>query len=260
MNYNLNNKNAIVCGGTDGIGKAIARSLANNGCKIILIARNQNKLDNTIKELNGKNKHNTLCVDFNNPKELKEKINLLLSSLNISIDILINNSGGPKGGSLIEADEDEFKIAFDRLLICNHILAKAVVPGMISLKSGRIINIISTSVNQVIPGLGVSNTIRGSVSQWAKTLALELGEFGITVNSILPGYTETGRLNELALTKSNNLGVDKKEIFNSWINNTAVKRLGLPEEIAASVTFLASDAAAYINGHNLSIDGGRFGA
>ena len=159
-----------------------------------------------------------------------------------------------------DANEDEFRIAFERLLISNHILAKAVVPGMKKMKWGRIINIISTSVRQVIPGLGVSNTIRGSVAQWGKTLALELGEFGITVNNILPGYTATTRLKELAKSKSKSTGLDEKDIYDLWASNTSVKRLGTPEEIAESVAFLASDASGYISGHNLSIDGGRFSA
>ena len=134
------------------------------------------------------------------------------------MDILVNNSGGPHGGPLIDADEEEFRIAFERLLICNHILAKAVVPGMKKIKWGRIINIISTSVRQVIPGLGVSNTVRGSVAQWGKTLALELGEFGITVNNILPGYTATARLKELAKSKSESTGLEIKDIYLSLIH------------------------------------------
>tara|TARA_B100001750_G_scaffold216742_1_gene201609 strand:- start:4005 stop:4604 length:600 start_codon:yes stop_codon:yes gene_type:complete len=199
-------------------------------------------------------------VDFNKPEELKDKILKTLNSLDKSVDILVNNSGGPHGGPLIDADEEEFRIAFERLLICNHILAKAVVPGMKKIKWGRIINIISTSVRQVIPGLGVSNTVRGSVAQWGKTLALELGEFGITVNNILPGYTATARLKELAKSKSESTGLEIKDIYDLWSNNTSVKRLGTPEEIAESVAFLASDASGYISGHNLSIDGGRFSA
>ncbi len=174
--------------------------------------------------------------------------------------ILVNNSGGPHGGPLIEAKEDEFRIAFERLLICNQIMAQATVSGMKKLGSGRIINIISTSVRQVIPGLGVSNTIRGAVAQWAKTLALELGEFGITVNNILPGYTATARLQELAESKAESMGKTVEDISKIWADNTSLKRLGKPEEIANAVAFLASDSAGYISGHNLSIDGGRFGA
>ena len=260
MENNLNDKTAIVCGSTDGIGKSIALLMANRGCQIILVARNQDKLDSTLSELNKNQAHSSVCADFDKPEELKKNITHTIKTLNKPVDILVNNSGGPHGGPLIDANEDEFRIAFERLLISNHILAKAVVPGMKKMKWGRIINIISTSVRQVIPGLGVSNTIRGSVAQWGKTLALELGEFGITVNNILPGYTATTRLKELAKSKSKSTGLDEKDIYDLWASNTSVKRLGTPEEIAESVAFLASDASGYISGHNLSIDGGRFSA
>ena len=172
---------------------------------------------------------------------------------------MINNSGGPHGGDILDAEEDEFRIAFERLLICNHILAKAVVPGMKTLGRGRIINIISMSVQQVIPGLGVSNTIRGSVAQWAKTFALELGRYDITVNNILPGYTSTNRLKDLAETKSRAQRCSPIDIQESWAVSTSLRRLGKPEEIASAVAFLASDSADYINGFNLSVDGGRIG-
>ena len=262
MNLSLKHKHAFVCGSTDGIGKASALLMAEYGCEITLIARNQEKLDSTLSELaqNDDQNHSTVCADFDDPGMLKEKVNSQISTLGKPVDILVNNSGGPHGGALIEAEEDEFRIAFERLLICNHIMAKAVVPGMKEQGSGRIINIISTSVRQVIPGLGVSNTIRGAVAQWAKTLALELGEFGITVNNILPGYTATARLQELAENKAESMGVTPDQIRDDWAKNTSLKRLGTPDEIASSVAFLASDAAGYVSGHNLSVDGGRFGA
>ena len=262
MNLSLKHKHAFVCGSTDGIGKASALLMAEYGCEITLIARNQEKLDSTLSELaqNDDQNHSTVCADFDDPGMLKEKVNSQISTLGKPVDILVNNSGGPHGGALIEAEEDEFRIAFERLLICNHIMAKAVVPGMKEQGSGRIINIISTSVRQVIPGLGISNTIRGAVAQWAKTLALELGGFGITVNNILPGYTATERLQELAENKAKSMGKTVEDIYKAWAKNTSLRRLGKPKEIASAVAFLASDSAGYINGHNLSIDGGRFGA
>ena len=262
MNLSLKHKHAFVCGSTDGIGKASALLLAEHGCEITLIARNQEKLDSTLLELaqnNGQN-HSTVCADFDDPETLKERVNSQISTLGKPVDILVNNSGGPHGGALIEAEEDEFRIAFERLLICNHIMAKAVVPGMQEQGTGRIINIISTSVRQVIPGLGVSNTIRGSVAQWGKTLAIELGEYGICVNNILPGYTATARLQDLADSKAESMGVTPDQIQDGWAKNTSLRRLGAPQEIAGTVAFLASDAAGYISGHNLSVDGGRFSA
>ena len=262
MNLSLKHKHAFVCGSTDGIGKASALLMAEYGCEITLIARNQEKLDSTLSELaqNDDQNHSTVCADFDDPGMLKEKVNSQISTLGKPVDILVNNSGGPHGGALIEAEEDEFRIAFERLLICNHIMAKAVVPGMKEQGSGRIINIISTSVRQVIPGLGVSNTIRGSVAQWGKTLAIELGEYGICVNNILPGYTATARLQDLADRKAGTMGMTPDQIRDDWAKNTSLKRLGTPDEIASSVAFLASDAAGYVSGHNLSVDGGRFGA
>ena len=262
MDSSLQGKRAIVCGSTDGIGKASALLMAESGASITLVARNKDKLYNTLTELSTEHKqnHSTLCADFNQPDELKHIIKEHLKESCYTYHILVNNSGGPHGGPLIDADEDEFRIAFERLLICNQIMVKAVVPGMQTLGSGRIINIISMSVNQVIPGLGVSNTIRGAVAQWSKTLALELGEFGITVNNILPGYTETARLQELAENKAVSMGTTVQDIIKIWTDNISLRRLAKPKEIASAVTFLASDSASYINGHNLTIDGGRFGA
>jgi len=262
MDLSLKGNRAIVSGSTDGIGKASALLMAERGASITLVARNKEKLNATLTELStehGQN-HATVCADFNKPDELKQQIQAHLKESGHIYGILVNNSGGPHGGPLIEAKEDEFRIAFERLLICNQIMAQATVSGMKKLGSGRIINIISTSVRQVIPGLGVSNTIRGAVAQWAKTLALELGEFGITVNNILPGYTATARLQELAESKAESMGKTVEDISKIWADNTSLKRLGKPEEIANAVAFLASDSAGYISGHNLSIDGGRFGA
>ena len=262
MKISLENKRAIVCGSTDGIGKASAILLAQNGCEVTLVSRNQNKLDKTCSELSvaSNQNHKTICADFDHPNNLKKIIKSYLESLGKPIDILINNSGGPHGGLLIEADDNEFRIAFERLLICNHIMAKAVFPGMKEQGTGRIINIISTSVKQVIPGLGVSNTIRGSVAQWGKTLALELGEYGICVNNILPGYTATARLEDLAASKADDLGMSIDEIKTNWANKTSLKRLGKPKEIANTILFLASDESSYVTGHNFSVDGGRSGA
>ena len=251
MDKSLKGKTAIVCGSTDGIGKSTAALMADRGCQIILVARNQDKLDSTLAELNNNQKHSSVCANFDKPEQLKENISTALKSLNKPVDILVNNSGGPHGGPLIEANEDEFRVAFERLLICNHILAKAVVPGMKEMKWGRVINIISTSVRQVIAGLGVSNTIRGSVAQWGKSLALELGEFGITVNNVLPGYTATSRLKELAKNKSESTGMSEEDLYEIWGNNTSLKRLGMPGEISECIAFLASDASSYITGHNL---------
>lgn len=259
LNFDLKNKRAVVCGGSDGIGKACAQLLAQNGADITIVARNEHKINSVIKELDSsKNQHHKyICSDFNHPEKLQKELD---KDFKDKVDILINNSGGPHGGQLIESEIDEFRVAFERLLVSNQIMTKAVVSNMKKQKYGRIINIISTSIKQVIPGLGVSNTIRGAVAQWAKTLALELGEFNITVNNILPGYTSTERLNELANMKSKSLNISKEEIKNKWANSTALNRLANPIEIANAALFLASDESSYITGHNLAVDGGRFKA
>ena len=259
MILNLNGKRALLCGSTDGIGKASAIMMADLGAEIVLLARNQNKLKNTLKELsiNNSQNHSMICADFNNPEKLNEIIN---NELHEPVHILLNNSGGPHGGLLVDSNIDEFREGFERLLISNQIMVKSVFEGMKKMGYGRIINIISISINNVIPGLGVSNTIRGAVAQWAKTLALEIGQYGITVNNVLPGYTNTGRLQELANAKSKASGVSVDEIRSIWANSSASKRIGEPEEIANAVVFLASDASSFINGVDITVDGGRSGA
>ena len=262
MNLSLEGKKAIVCGSTDGIGKASAIMMAERGAKITLVARNENKLNTTMLELSQEQgqKHSFISVDFNNPDELKQKIYVYFDQVVYQVHIWVNNSGDPHGGQLIDAGRDEFRIVFERLLICYQVMARKNVPWMIELGTGRIINIISTSVRQVIPGLGVSNTIRGAVAQWAKTLALELGPDGITINNILPGYTNTDRLKELLEKWADNAGVSYDEMVDSIANKTSMRRIGEPQEIAYAVAFLASAAASYINSTDFSIDGGRFGA
>lgn len=254
---NFKDKSIVICGGSDGIGKSCAKLFAVKGGSTILIARNKEKLKSVISDLDTSKGqvHKYICADFNNPEELDIKINKELSS---KTDILINNSGGPQGGLLEKSTLAEFRVSFDRLLLSNQIVTRHAIKEMKKQKYGRIINIISTSVKQVIPGLGVSNTIRGAVAQWGKTLALELGEYGITVNNILPGYTKTERLSELSTAKAKDLNITKEQIEAMWADSTALKRLAEPHEIANTILFLASEESSYITGHNLAVDGGRF--
>ncbi len=257
MNLSLNGKRALVCGSTDGIGKATALLLAKRGAEIVLAARNQQKLELVMNELSGED-HDYICADFDNPNDLKKKVENHINDFG-PIHILINNTGGPKSGALIEAKAEEFETAFNQHVIANQFLTQAVVPGMRKLGSGRVINIISMSIKQVIPGLGVSNTIRGAVAQWAKTLALELGEYGITVNNILPGYTDTDRLKELLQNLARKNGIRYDEMVELTERKVSLRRLGQPEETAAAIAFLASDASGYINGADFPVDGARFG-
>jgi 3-oxoacyl-[acyl-carrier protein] reductase len=256
MNLELNNKYALVCGSTAGIGKATAMALAEEGVIVTLIARNEEKLKATLAELPQQRPHDYIVADFSNPTELKSKVEAYIKA-NHGFHILVNNTGGPAGGPVFSAEVDEFENAFTQHLKCNHVLAQAVVPFMKAEKFGRIVNVISTSVKQPLDGLGVSNTIRGAVANWSKTLANELGQFGITVNNVLPGATGTERLTEIIKNKSAKTGITEDEASNAMKNAVPAKRFARPEELAAAITFLASGPAAYINGINLPVDGGR---
>ena len=246
----------MVCGSTAGIGKATAMALAEEGAIITLVARNENKLKATLTELPKHRKHNYIVADFSNPMELKSKVEAFIQK-NHGFHILVNNTGGPKGGPVFSAEIEEFENAFTQHLKCNHILVQTVVPFMKSEGFGRIINVISTSVKQPLDGLGVSNTIRGAVANWSKTLANELGEFGITVNNILPGATGTQRLAEIIKNKSTKTGKTEEEAAEAMKSTVPAKRFAKPEELADAITFLASARASYINGINLPVDGGR---
>ncbi|MFM6934126.1 MAG: SDR family oxidoreductase [Flavobacteriales bacterium] len=252
------NRTALVCGSTQGIGFAVASQLAKNGFNLVLMARNEEKLKTALTHLDSSNgqQHQYLVADFSNPSELKSVIHSFIES-GKHIHVLVNNTGGPKGGLIKDADPEEFINTFNQHLICNHILMQAVNPGMIEDGYGRIINIISTSVKQPLPNLGVSNTIRGAVANWSKTLAGELGQYGITVNNVLPGATNTSRLAEIAGAKSAKTGQTVSDIFEEMGGETPMNRIAEPQEVAAAVCFLASPEASYINGINLPVDGGR---
>ena len=252
------NKTAVVCGSTQGIGKAVAWALAAQGIHIVLVGRNPERLAATHRELESQfgTQPAPIIADFSQPEELRTTIAAWVAQGH-SAQILINNTGGPKSGPITEATTDEFLEAFNQHVICNHIMMQALLPGMKSAGFGRIINIISTSVKQPLANLGVSNTIRGAVANWSKTLANELGQFGITVNNILPGATHTGRLEEIAGVRANKTGESIEAIFEDMGKESPMKRIAQPEEIAAAAVFLASEAASYINGINLPVDGGR---
>ena len=239
MNIDLSGKQAIVCGSTKGIGKAIAIQLAASGASVTLIARNESVLKGTLNDLDSSKgqKHNYLVCDFSKPQVLQEVIDAYILKQKI-VHILVNNSGGPPPGPVSMADLDEFTDAFKAHLLCNHILAKAVMQGMKAEKYGRIINIISTSVKMPLKGLGVSNTIRGAVANWSKTLATELAPFGITVNNILPGATKTERLTGIITNKAEKAGKTEVEAEAEMLHEIPAGRFGTPEELAYVATFL----------------------
>ena len=254
MELNLKNKNALVCGSTQGIGKATAILLAEEGANVTLIARNEEKLKAVLAELpNNKQLHNYLIADFSEPNELKS----VLESSDLQFHILVNNTGGPAGGPIFNAKIEEFESAFTQHLKCNHVLVQALVPFMKMECYGRVVNVISTSVKQPLDGLGVSNTIRGAVASWSKTLANELGEFGITVNNVLPGATGTERLKDIIKNKSEKTGKSFEAVSEAMKNASPAKRFAQPEEVAAAIVFLTSERASFINGINVPVDGGR---
>jgi 3-oxoacyl-[acyl-carrier protein] reductase len=260
MNLSLQNKTAVVCGSTQGIGLASAIELSKLGATCILMARNEEALKDAIRQLDvsPNQKHNYLIADFDKPEMVKQVIENYVAKN--SVHILINNSGGPAGGPIVNATEEDFINTFNRHLICNHILAKAVMSSMKAAGYGRIINIISTSVKIPLANLGVSNTIRGAVASWSKTMANELGQFNITVNNVLPGATNTQRLQSIiqnnAAKKSSTVDAVEEEMK----KEIPMKRFADASEIANVVAFLASPAASYINGVNIPVDGGRTGS
>ncbi len=257
MNLDLTGKRALVCGSSKGIGKAAAHELALLGASITLIARTEEVLKEIIVHLpaDDTQAHNYIVADFARPEDLKVKVEKFVKEH--PVDILINNTGGPAGGQAIDAGAEDFLQAFSNHVICNQLLTQAVVPGMKAAGWGRIINVISISVKAPLRGLGVSNTIRAAVANWAKTLSLELGPFNITVNNVLPGFAMTDRLISIINSRAEKENRTPEEIKQEMIKEIPVGRIGEAKEIAAAIAFLASPAAGYINGINLPVDGGK---
>ena len=259
MNLDLTGKNALVCGGSKGIGNAIATELALLGANVTICSRSEDSLVFAIKNLDNSkgNKHTYFTADFSNPTALKNALNSFLAESKKEFNILVNNTGGPAGGPIVNAKIEEFTNAFNNHLICNHILVQTLLPSLKANGYGRIVNIISTSVKVPLNGLGVSNTIRGAVASWGKTLANELGQFGITVNNVLPGATNTGRLSSIIENKAKKTDKTIEEVSKAMKSIIPLARFGVPNEIANMVAFLCSPAGAYVSGQSIAVDGGR---
>jgi 3-oxoacyl-[acyl-carrier protein] reductase len=257
MNLSLNGKTALICGSTQGIGLAIAEELALLGANCILLARNEEKLKEilpTLHKAQGQ-EHKYAVADFAGVESVKTVARELVNQS--PVHILINNTGGPAAGPILDAELADFSKAFSMHVLCNQALAQIIVPVMKQEKYGRIINIISTSVRTPLKNLGVSNTIRWAVASWAKTLATELAPFGITVNNVLPGSTATARLDSLFATIAEKRNVSSQVVSDEWLKEIPMQRFGDAHEIAAFAAFLASPAASYITGTSTAVDGGK---
>lgn len=261
MRIDLTGKSALICGSSKGIGRATALCMAEAGASVTLLSRSEEKLKAVLSELSTEHgqTHHYLALDVARTEELEGAVKKHAGEQG-PFQILVNNSGGPPGGRAIDAGIDEYREAFNSHLIANQVITSTLVPDMRSAGYGRIINIISTSVKQPIPGLGVSNTVRGAVANWSKTLANELGPEGITVNNILPGFTNTDRLENIFHKKAAESGRSVDKVAKDTAASVPLKRLGEPEELAQAATFLASPLASYINGINVPVDGGRTGS
>lgn len=255
MNIDLKGKRAVVCGSTQGIGKAIAMELANLGASVTLVARDKARLEEVKSTLPGTGAHDILSVDFSDSSQVQKLANEY--AIHNKVDILINNTGGPPAGPITDADPIAFLNAYHSHLLCNHVLVQAFLPNMKAQQWGRIINVVSTSVKQPLKGLGVSNTTRAAVAGWSKTLSFEIAKYGITINNVLPGATMTARLESIIQGKALKLSHEVAEVEKEMLDEIPAGRFGTADEIANLVAFLATPAAAYINGQSIAVDGGR---
>ena len=256
MNITLKNKRALVGGSSGGIGKAIAQQLAESGASITLMARNEAKLKAVVESLptTEGQEHQYLLVDFSDFEGYKKIISRYFDTN--SVDILINNTQGPAAGNALEKNVADYQEAFDLLFKTVVFTTELALKQMRKNKWGRIINVASVSVKEPLSFLALSNAIRAAVVTWAKSLATDVGEFQITVNSLLTGFFDTDRIAKLNSKKAEQLGISEAEVLADMKSKVPLKRIGDPKEYGYLVAFLASDHAAYITGTQIPIDGG----
>ena len=259
MNLNLKNKNAIVCASSQGLGKAAALDLAEEGVNLAICSRDQDKI-NKVKEeihqkINSEIKVIALQVDLDSPDEIQAFYKQVENDLG-SVDILVNNNGGPPPSTFEQLSDDDWQKAFNSTMMSCLRLSKLVIPNMKKNGWGRIINISSVSVKTPVNGLFLSNSLRMGVLGWAKALSDELAPHGVTVNTVCPGYTKTERVEAILETQSNSSGLKKEEIEKSIAENIPMKRVGEAEDLAGLITFLASEKADYMTGLAIQVDGG----
>jgi 3-oxoacyl-[acyl-carrier protein] reductase len=258
MDLNLSGKHALVCGASEGIGRAAAQELALLGADVTVLSRRADVLQEVaaaLPKMSSAQQHDWIAADLSQHGVLRERLQAMAAGR--PVHILVNNTGGPASGRALDADASAYLDAFHQHLLANQTLAQAVLPGMRQARWGRIINVISTSVKEPIANLGVSNTIRGAVASWAKTLSRELAADGITVNNVLPGYTRTQRLEQILRDRAASSGKTEEAVAAAMVASVPVGRFADAGEVASAIAFLASPAAAYINGVSLAVDGGR---
>ena len=258
MDLDLSGRHALVCGGSEGIGLAAATGLARLGADVTVLARRAERLADvaaTLPVVREGQRHGFVASDAGDAPALRAAVSALAAAR--PVHVLVNNTAGPPGGPAHAADPEAYVAVFRQHLVAGQVLVQALLPGMKAAGWGRIVNVISTSVKEPIANLGVSNTIRGAVASWAKTLATELGPHGITVNNVLPGYTRTQRLQQILAERAAATGKSEAAIAEAMLATVPAARFAEPEEVAAAIAFLASPAAAYVNGVNLPVDGGR---
>ncbi|MBW3550114.1 MAG: SDR family oxidoreductase [Proteobacteria bacterium] len=257
MDLDLTGKHALVCGASEGIGCAAAHELALLGADVTVLARRPEALKAVVAALpcTDRQRHDWIAADMGDTEALRSQVESLAAGH--TVHILVNNTGGPPGGPVSSAAAAAFLDAFGKHLLASHALVQTVLPGMQQANWGRIVNVVSTSVKEPIAGLGVSNTTRGAVAGWAKTLSRELAAQGITVNNVLPGFTETGRIAQIVGDRARATGQSEQAVADAMRSTVPAARFARPEETAAAIAFLCSPAAAYINGVSLAVDGGR---
>ena len=257
MDLDLRGRHALVCGGSEGIGRAAAVELAQLGADVTLLARREQALREAVEALPcvGAQRHALLVADMADAEALRIAVEALATER--PVQILLNNTGGPPGGPAHAATTVAYLEAFQKHLIANQTLLQTVLPGMRAARWGRVVNVISTSVYEPIPNLGVSNTVRGAVASWAKTLSRELAGDGITVNNVLPGYTRTQRLDQILADRSAASGKSRDDVAAGMLATVPAGRFAEPRETGGVIAFLCTNAAAYVNGQSIAVDGGR---
>jgi len=253
LDLDLHGRHALVCGASRGIGRAAAEALAGLGARVTLLARSGDALAALARDLAGPT--GTLVADLDDRPDLARKVDALLHREG-PVHVLVNNTGGPPSGRLLDAPEEALLAAFSRHVLSAHLLVKRLLPGMAAEGYGRIVNVVSTSVYEPIPNLGVSNTVRAAMAGWAKSLSDELPP-GVTINNVLPGYTSTERLDSLKHAIAERTGQTVAELETAWKAKIPERRFADPSELGATIAFLASPAAAYVRGVSLAVDGGR---